>query len=148
MSNFAQAHIWGLKINVSIREVRWKEAHKEITNVAAVPEWRYCTASRDKDCAKQNHRFWKKKNYAGSENNSTHTILRKRSHFGTEYRKAPPPRKEKENQWGTRGLQDWPETGSWWELTTVLERPRLVWTSLAAKFTECTWSLEASFFTL
>ena len=36
-------------------------------------------------------------------------------------------------------------TGSWWELITVLERARLVWTSLAAKFTECTWSLEASF---
>jgi hypothetical protein len=33
-------------------------------------------------------------------------------------------------------------------LITVLERARLVWTSLAAKFTECTWSLEASFLTL
>ena len=30
----------------------------------------------------------------------------------------------------------------------MLERARLVWTSLAAKFTECTWSLEASFLTL
>ena len=52
--------------------------------------------------------------------------LRKRSHFGTEYRKAPPPRKGKENQWGSRGLRAWPETGSWWELITVLERARLV----------------------
>jgi hypothetical protein len=36
----------------------------------------------------------KKKNYAGSENHSPHQ-LRKRSHFGTEYRKAPPPRIER-----------------------------------------------------
>jgi hypothetical protein len=42
----------------------------------------------------------KMKNYAGSENHSPHR-LRKRSHFGTE-----------ENQWGSRGLQAWPETGS------------------------------------
>jgi hypothetical protein len=28
-------------------------------------------------------------------------------------------------------------------LITVLERARLVWTSLAAKFTGCTWSLKA-----
>jgi hypothetical protein len=49
-------------------------------------------------------------NYAGSENHSPHK-LRKRSHFGTEYRKAPPPQKGKENQWGSRGLQAWPETG-------------------------------------
>jgi len=49
---------------------------------------------------------------------------------------------------GIRGLQAWPETGSWWELMKVLERARLVWTSFAAKSTECTWSLEASFFTL
>jgi hypothetical protein len=34
------------------------------------------------------------------------------------------------------------------KLITVLERARLVWTILAAKFTECTWSLEASFLTL
>jgi len=40
-----------------------------------------------------------KKNYAGSENHSPLKI-RKRSHFGTEYRKAPPPQKGKENQWG------------------------------------------------
>jgi predicted Rdx family selenoprotein len=33
-------------------------------------------------------------------------------------------------------------------LIIVLERARLVWTSLAAKFTECTWSLEASFLNL
>ena len=26
-------------------------------------------------------------------------------------------------------MQAWPETGSWWELITVLERARLVWTS-------------------
>jgi len=37
----------------------------------------------------------RKKNHAGSENHSPHW-LRKMSHFGTEYRKAPPPRKEKE----------------------------------------------------
>ena len=30
-------------------------------------------------------------------------------------------------------------------MITVLERARLVWTDLAAKFTECTWRLEASF---
>ena len=33
-------------------------------------------------------------------------------------------------------------------MITVLERARLAWTSLAEKFTECTWSLEASFLTL
>ena len=87
------------------------------------------------------------KNYAGGENHSPHQS-RKRSHFATEYRIAPPPRKGKENQWGSRGLQAWPETGSWWELITVLERARLVWTSLAANFTECTWRLEVSFLTL
>jgi hypothetical protein len=41
------------------------------------------------------------KNYAGSENHSPHQ-LRKRSHFGTEYRKAPPPRKGKEKSMGIR----------------------------------------------
>jgi hypothetical protein len=50
-------------------------------------------------------------NYTGSENQSPHK-LKKRSHFGTEYRKAPPPQKGKEKQWGSRGLQAWPETGS------------------------------------
>jgi len=76
------------------------------------------------------------------------TFIKERSHFGTEYRKAPPPQKERKKQWGSRELQAWPETGSWWGLIIVLERARLVWTSLAAKFTECTWSLEASFSTL
>ena len=33
-------------------------------------------------------------------------------------------------------------------MITVLETARLVWTSSAAKFTKCTWSLEASFLTL
>ena len=72
------------------------------------------------------------------------------SHFGTEYRKAPPPRKGKENNMGIRrvrcrlGLKPVPDE----RLITVLERARLVWTSLAAKFTECTWSLEASFLAL
>ena len=42
---------------------------------------------------------------------------------------------------GSRGLQAWPETGSWCELILVLERARLVWTSLAAYLTEWTWSL-------
>jgi hypothetical protein len=37
----------------------------------------------------------KRKNYAGSESHSPH-YLRKRSHFGTEYRKAPSPQKGKE----------------------------------------------------
>ena len=40
--------------------------------------------------------YMKKKNCAGSENHSPH-YLRKRSHFGTEYRKASPPRKGKVN---------------------------------------------------
>jgi hypothetical protein len=43
----------------------------------------------------------KRINYAGSENHSPH-YLRKRSHFGTEYRKAPPPRKGKEKSMGIR----------------------------------------------
>jgi hypothetical protein len=43
--------------------------------------------------------FWKK-NYAGSENHSPHQ-LRKRSHFVTEYRKAPPRWKGKEKSMGT-----------------------------------------------
>ena len=99
----------------------------------------------------------KKKNYAGSATVTWKPlptlIRRKRSHFGTEYRKAPPPRKGKEKgkekgQWGSGRAQAWPETGSWWELITVLERARLVWTNLAAKSTGCTWSLEASFLTL
>jgi hypothetical protein len=42
-----------------------------------------------------------KKNYTGSEIHSPHQ-LRKRSHFGTEYRKAPPPRKGKEKLMGIR----------------------------------------------
>ena len=42
-----------------------------------------------------------KNNYAGSENHSPHK-LRKRSHFGTEYRKAPPPRKGKEKSMGIK----------------------------------------------
>jgi hypothetical protein len=50
-------------------------------------------------------------NYAGSENHSPHQ-LRKRSHFGTEYRKAPPPRKGKETSMGIKRLQAWLETGS------------------------------------
>ena len=43
----------------------------------------------------------KRKNYAGSESHSPHK-LRKRSHFGNEYRKAPPPRKGKEKSMGIR----------------------------------------------
>jgi len=39
-----------------------------------------------------------KKNYVGSENYSP----MKRSHFGTEYCKAPPPRKGKEKSMGIR----------------------------------------------
>jgi hypothetical protein len=37
----------------------------------------------------------------GSESHSPHQ-LRKRSHFGTEYRKAPPPRKGKETSMGIK----------------------------------------------
>jgi hypothetical protein len=53
----------------------------------------------------------KRKNYAGSESHSPH-YLRKRSHFGTEYRKAPPPPKGKINgdQEGCRlGLKPAPD---------------------------------------
>ena len=84
-----------------------------------------------KPCLPNQHFYYislskgKRKNYAGSENHSPHQ-LRKRSHFGTEYRKAPPPREGKENQWGSRGLQAWPEPGSWWELITVWKAGR-VW---------------------
>jgi hypothetical protein len=53
----------------------------------------------------------KRKNYVGSESHSPH-LLRKRSHFGTEYRKALPLEKERNDQWGSRRLQAWPETGS------------------------------------
>ena len=56
-------------------------------------------------------------------------------------------RKGKINGDQERGLLAWPETGSWRELITLLERARLVWTSLAAKFTECTWSSGAIFLT-
>jgi hypothetical protein len=38
--------------------------------------------------------------------------IRKRSHFGTEYHKAPPPRKGKEKSRGIKRVQAWPETGS------------------------------------
>jgi hypothetical protein len=43
----------------------------------------------------------KKKKHAGSESHSPHKS-RKRSHFGTEYRKAPSPRKGKEKSMGIR----------------------------------------------
>jgi hypothetical protein len=45
----------------------------------------------------------KRKNYTGSESHSPH-LLRKRSHFGTEYCKAPPPRKGKEQLMGIRSV--------------------------------------------
>jgi hypothetical protein len=54
--------------------------------------------SYDTECMKKKRR---RKNYVGSESHSPHQ-LRKRSHFGTEYRKAPPPRKGKENSMGIR----------------------------------------------
>ena len=88
----------------------------------------------------------KRKNYAGSKNHSPHQ-LRKKATLVPSTVKLLHREKERNNQWGSRGLQAWPETGSWWESITVLERARLVWTSLAVKFTECTWSLEASFLT-
>jgi hypothetical protein len=43
----------------------------------------------------------KRKNYVGSESHSPH-LLRKRSHFGTEYRKALPPRKGQGKSMGIR----------------------------------------------
>jgi hypothetical protein len=43
----------------------------------------------------------KKKDYAGSESHSPH-LSKKRSHFGTEYRKAPPLQKGKEKSTGIR----------------------------------------------
>ena len=52
-----------------------------------------------------------KKDYAGSESLSPY-LLKKRSHFGTEYRKAPPPREGRKHQWGSGGLQAWSEIGS------------------------------------
>ena len=71
-----------------------------------------------------------KKTTQAVKNHSPH-YSRKRRHFGTGYRKTPPPT-EKKGQWGPGGLQAWSETVSWWESITVLERARLVWTSLAA----------------
>ena len=53
----------------------------------------------------------KRKNKAGSKNHSPYK-LRKRSHLGTKYRKAPPPRKGKEKLMGIKRVQAWPETGS------------------------------------
>jgi hypothetical protein len=46
-----------------------------------------------------------KKNYAGSEKKHPPHKLRKRSHFGTRYRKTPPPIEKKKDQWGSGGLQ-------------------------------------------
>jgi hypothetical protein len=43
----------------------------------------------------------KRKNYAGSKNHSPQQS-RKRSHFGTEYCKAPPPQKGKEKSMGIK----------------------------------------------
>ena len=43
----------------------------------------------------------KRKNYVGSESHSPH-LLSKRSHFGTDYRKAPPPQKGKEKSMGIK----------------------------------------------
>ena len=41
--------------------------------------------------------------------------------------------KEKgKEQWGSWGLEAWPETRSWWRLIIVLESVRLVWTGMAA----------------
>jgi hypothetical protein len=57
--------------------------------------------SRETTCILVIHPTRKKKNYAGSENHSPHQS-RKRSHFGTEYRKAPPPRKGKEKLMGIK----------------------------------------------
>jgi len=42
-----------------------------------------------------------KKKYAGNGNHSPHNS-RKKSQFGTEYRKAPPPRKGKEKSMGIK----------------------------------------------
>jgi hypothetical protein len=48
----------------------------------------------------------RKKNYAGSAENHR-PQLRKRGHFGTV------KLLERKNQWGSRVLQAWPETGFW-----------------------------------
>jgi hypothetical protein len=59
------------------------------------------SSQRVKKLASKLHVFKYKKNYAGSENHYPHE-LRKRSHFGTEYRKAPQPQKGKEEIMGIR----------------------------------------------
>ena len=43
-----------------------------------------------------------KQNYAGSENHSPHQ-LRKRSHFGTEYRKRLPTKRKQKIKWEQEG---------------------------------------------
>jgi hypothetical protein len=48
---------------------------------------------------------------------------------------------QEEDQWGSGGLQAWPETGSWWELIIVLESLRLVRTSLAMLQPKCRFLL-------
>jgi hypothetical protein len=47
------------------------------------------TTRGEKNLQKLKKEKKKRKNYAGSESHSPHR-LRKKSHFGTEYRKAPP----------------------------------------------------------
>ena len=69
--------------------------------------------------------------------------LRKRSHFGTGYCKGPPTEEKEKDQCGSGGLQAWPETVSWWGLITVLERARLLWTSLAACALICVYNVAA-----
>jgi len=56
-----------------------------------------------------------KKNYAGSENHSPHK-LRKGSTLVPSTVKLLHREKERKNQWGSGGLQAWPETSSWREL--------------------------------
>ena len=83
-----------------------EEVHKQVANTfekgLTEPSVSPCGACLDFICAEKDgflrmciEKKRKIKDYAGSENHSPH-LIRKRSHFGTEYRKAPPPQEGKE----------------------------------------------------
>jgi len=48
--------------------------------------------------------------------------IRTWSHFGIGYHKTLSPEEGEKYQGGSGSLQAWPETGSWWQMITVLER--------------------------
>jgi len=52
-------------------------------------------------------------NYAGSENHSPHSLRKRRHSLVPSTVKLLHCEKERKNQWELRGLQAWPETGSW-----------------------------------